>query len=203
MNTQVEELPESRVRIDAEVDSAKVESQMEAAAKQMAAQMKLPGFRKGKVPPQMVIQRLGRGAVLEEALRHALPEWYEEALIDAGINPIGDPQLDVKDFPEVGQPMAFSVEVSVLPKATLGDYKGLEVGKADIEVPEDIIDREVERIQESLSSLQPVERAAADGDHLMINYVGRIDGEKFDGEKPTTSCLRLAPARCCRALRRP
>ena len=81
----------------------------------------MPGFRKGKVPPQLVIQRIGREAVVEQALRDALPEWYERALLDSGVAAIGDPKLDVGDLPGEGEDLAFTIEVGVRPTAELGE----------------------------------------------------------------------------------
>ena len=103
---------------------------MQRAARGLAREMRLPGFRKGKAPPSLVIQRLGRGAVLEQAMRDALPEWYERALLDSGVSPVGDPDIEVTSIPETeGEPLEFKFEVGVRPEAELGDYKGLEVGQ--------------------------------------------------------------------------
>ena len=95
----------------------------------------MPGFRKGKVPPEMVVQRLGREAVLTEALESSLGDWYERAMLDSGINPVGDPKLDLTELPDEGKPLKFSIEVAVRPGAELGEYKGLEVGREEPEVP--------------------------------------------------------------------
>lgn len=181
MQTTVTELPESRVKIDVAVDAATVAKRVDRAAASLAGEMKMPGFRKGKVPPQIVIQRIGREAVVEQALRDSLPEWYERALIKSGVSPIGDPKLDVGDLPSEGENLAFSIEVGVRPKAELGDYKGLEVGRAKIEVDDETIDAEIERLREGFGSLQPVARAAAAGDAVVIDFEGTIDGEPFEG----------------------
>lgn len=181
MQTTVTELPESRVKIDVAVDAATVAKRVDRAAASLAGEMKMPGFRKGKVPPQIVIQRIGREAVVEQALRDSLPEWYERALIKSGVSPIGDPKLDVGDLPSEGENLAFSIEVGVRPKAELGDYKGLEVGRAKIEVDDETIDAEIERLREGFGSLQPVARAAAAGDAIVIDFEGTIDGEPFEG----------------------
>jgi len=153
--------------------------------------MKMPGFRKGKVPPQIVIQRIGREAVVEQALRDSLPEWYERALIESGISPIGDPKLDVGDLPAEGEDLAFSIEMGVRPKAALGDYKGLEVGKVEVEVEDETIDAEVERIREGFGSLAPVERAAATGDAVVVDFEGTIDGEPFEGSASKDFVIEL------------
>ena len=106
-----------------------VAKRIDRAAKQLAGEMKMPGFRKGKVPPQLVIQRIGREAVLEQAVRDSLPEWYEDAIVESGVATVGDPKLDVDKLPDEGEPLEFAIEIGVRPSATLGDYKGLEVGK--------------------------------------------------------------------------
>ena len=137
MKTTVTELPDSRVKIDVSVDADALQQRLDRAAQALAGDMKLPGFRKGKVPPQLVLQRVGREAVLEQALRDSLPEWYERALIESGINPVGDPKLDVGELPAEGEDLRFSIEVGVRPKAGLGEYKGLEVGRAELEVPDE------------------------------------------------------------------
>ena len=169
------------MRVDVEVDAAEVETGMEAAARRLASDMRVPGFRKGKAPANIVVQRLGREAVLEQAVRDSLGEWYEGALAEAGVTPIGDPQLDVGDLPDAGQELKFSVEIAVLPKAELGDYKGLEVGRASGEPPEESISEELDRLREAMASVNPVEREAADGDVVVIDYAGTIDGKLFEG----------------------
>ena len=148
----------------------------------MAKEMRMPGFRKGKAPPAMAIQRLGYGPVFEEALREGLPEWYQRAVYDSGVIPIGDPEVEVTKAPEdEGETLEFKFEVGTRPKAALGKYKGLEVEKADSKVPGEIVDGEIERLQEGMSSLEVVEREAADGDHVLVDFVGSLDGEEFEG----------------------
>ncbi|MQA74444.1 MAG: trigger factor [Solirubrobacterales bacterium] len=191
MKTNVTELPESRVKIDVAVEPEALSAQIDRAAKSLAGEMKLPGFRKGKVPPQLVIQRLGREAVVEQALRDALPEWYERALLDSAVTPIGEPKLDVGDLPAAGKELSFTVEVGVRPPAELGDYKGLEVGRAEVEVPEEAIGSEVDRLREGLGSLTPVERPAAAGDAVVIDFAGTIDGEPFEGSESRDFVIEL------------
>jgi trigger factor len=181
MKTSVTELPESRVRVEVEVDAADVEHSLEHAAGHLAEDMRMPGFRKGKVPPQLVLQRLGRETVLDAALREFLPNWYERALLDTGISPIGDPSLDVSELPAAGQPLEFSIEVAVRPVAQLGEYRGLEVGKAEPDVPDEAVQSELDRLREGFASLTPVDRPAGQGDLVVIDYAGSVDGEPFEG----------------------
>jgi trigger factor len=196
MKTSVTELPNSRARVDVEVPAEDVDRQMQRAARGLAREMRLPGFRKGKAPPSLVIQRLGRGAVLEQAMRDALAEWYERALIDSGVSPVGSPDIEMTSVPEnEGDPLGFKIEVGVRPAAKLGEYRGLEVGKADPEVPDDVIDRELERMREAFAKLEPVERPAAEGDVLLVDFQGTIDGEPFEGGEAHDYLLELGEGR--------
>lgn len=182
MNTSVTDLPESRVRVEAAVPAEDVVKALQRAARGLAREMRMPGFRKGKAPPSLVIQRLGRPAVMEEAIRSSLPGWYEIALIESGISPVGDPEVEVDEIPDSdADPLTFHFEIAVRPTAQLGEYKELEVPKADTEVPDDIVEREVERLREGLAKLETVERAAAEGDAVLVDFVGSIDGEPFEG----------------------
>jgi len=181
VKTNVTELPESRVRVDVAIEPDVLAKRVDRAAKTLAGEIKMPGFRKGKVPAQLVIQRLGREAVLEQALRDSLPEWYERALLETGIATVGDPKLDVGELPPDGEELSFTIEVGVRPSAELGEYKGLDVGRPAAEVPDEAVDSEIERLREGLASLAPVERPAAAGDVVVIDYDGTIDGEAFEG----------------------
>ncbi len=141
VTTTVTELPESRVRVEAQVAAEEVERRIQQAARELGRQMRIPGFRKGKVPPTVVIRRLGREAVLDEALRSSLGAWYADAIDGAHITPVGEPDLDVpKDLPAQGEPLSFSIEIGVRPAAKLGEYKGLEVGRREPHVEDAQID---------------------------------------------------------------
>jgi len=182
MKTTVKELPNCRAEVQVEVPAAEVEKATSRAARALAKEMRMPGFRAGKAPASLVIQRVGFGSVLQEAIREALPEWYEQALFDSGVSPIGDPDIEMVSAPDdEGQPLAFKFEVGVRPEATLGDYKGLEVGKEEKEVPDEIVDTEVERVREGFARLEQVDRAGAEGDSLLIDFEGFADGSAFQG----------------------
>jgi trigger factor len=182
METTLKELPKSRVEVEVEVAAADLEKATSRAARAMAKEMRLPGFRAGKAPTSLVIQRVGFGPVLQEAVREALPEWYELALFDADVSAIGDPSIEMVSMPEnEGEPLKFKFEVGVRPAAKLGDYKGLEVGKEEQEVPDEVVDTEVERIREGFARLEQVERAGAEGDSLLIDFEGFLDGSAFQG----------------------
>ena len=192
MKTTVTELPESRARVEVEVSGEDFDRRLNRAARGLARDMRMPGFRKGKAPPALVIQRVGRGAVVEQALRDSLPEWYEQALLDSGVSPVGDPDVEVTSMPESeGDPLGFKFEVGVRPGAQLGEYKGLEVGRPGAEVPGDVVDRELERLRASAARLEPVDRPAADGDVLLVDFQGTIDAEPFEGGSATDYLLEL------------
>jgi trigger factor len=196
VTTTVTELPESRVRVEAEVAPEEVERRIQQAARELGRQMRIPGFRKGKVPPPVVIRRLGREAVLDEALRSALGTWYADAIDGAGIAPVGEPDLDVpSELPAEGQPLQFSIEIGVRPSAKLGQYKGLEVGRRETAVEEEQIDEEIERLRDRLATLETVERAADTGDHVVIDYVGSVDGTEFEGGTGRDQLLELGSGR--------
>ncbi len=196
ISTTVTELPDSRVRVEAKVAPEEVERRIQQAARELGRQMRIPGFRKGKVPPPVVIRRLGREAVLDEALRSSLGGWYADAIDRSGIAPVGEPDLDVpSELPAEGQPLAFSIEIGVRPTAKLGQYKGLEVGKREPAVEEAQIDEEIDRLRDRLAKLEPVDRAAKEGDHVVIDYVGTVDGEEFSGGTGRDQLLELGSGR--------
>jgi len=195
VKTSVTELPESRVRVQAEVAAEEVERRVQQAARELGRQMRIPGFRKGKVPPPVVIRRLGREAVLDEALRSSLGNWYVDAIDGAGIAPIGEPELDVGDLPGQGEPLAFSIEIAVRPQAKLGEYKGLEVGRREPRVDDAQIAEELERLRDRFAKLETVDRQAADGDHVVIDYLGKLGDEPFAGGEGRDQLIELGSGR--------
>jgi trigger factor len=196
VSTSTTELDDSKVRLDVEVPADEVERELQRVARAAAEDMKIPGFRKGKVPPQVVIQQLGRAALLDEAIRHGMPDWYEEAVNAAGIAAVGHPKVDVGDVPaSKGDPLTFSVEVAVRPKATLGDWKGVEAPQREPEAPEEAVNAELERMSEQLASLEPVERASQSGDFLVLDYTGYVDDEAFEGGEARGQTIELGAGR--------
>jgi trigger factor len=196
LKTNVTELPESRVRVEAEVPAEEVERRLQQAARKLGGQMRIPGFRKGKVPPPVVIRRLGREAVFDEALRSALGEWYVDAIDGAGIAPVGEPDINFsEDVPGQGEPLAFSIEIGVRPQAKLGDYKGLEVGRREPTVSDVEIDAEVHRLRDRLATLDTVERPAQSGDHVVVDYLGSVDGTAFPGGEGRDQLIELGSGR--------
>jgi trigger factor len=195
VTTKTTELDDSRVRVDVEVPAEALESALKSAAADLGREIRVPGFRSGKVPPEVVLRQVGREAVMDEALRRGLPGWYEEAVADAGITTVGDPQLDLSDLPEKGLPLAFTIEVGVVPPAKLGEYKGLEVGRREPSVDPQEVQAELERMRESLASLDTVERVAGAGDFVVIDFLGAVDGEPFEGGEARGQLVELGGGR--------
>jgi trigger factor len=195
VKTTTRELGDSRVRVEVEVEPRELERELHTAARAIGSELRVAGFRKGKVPPQVVIQRVGRQAVLDEAVRRALPGWYEAAVADAGIAAVGDPKLDLAELPERGAPLEFSIEVAVRPAATLGTYKGVEVGRRSPEVADEEVAAELERLRESLASLETVSRPAGEGDFVVVDFTGTVDGEPLAGAEARGYLLELGSGR--------
>jgi trigger factor len=177
VKTLVTELGDSRVRVQVEVSPAEVERRLERKANQLGRELKLPGFRRGKVPAPLVVQRIGRESVLEEAVRDTLSSWYSDAIEAAGIVPVGDPRLNLGELPPEGEALEFSIEIGVLPKAELGEYLGLEVPRREPAVEEEQIEREIDAMRDRLARLETAARPAAEGDFVVIDYVGSLAGE--------------------------
>ena len=195
VQTTVTELPESRVRVEAEVPPDEVERRVAAAAKRLGQGLRVPGFRAGKAPPPVIVQRMGREAVLDEAVRDSIGRWYSAAIDSAHVVPVGEPQLDMGDLPAQGEPLTFSIEIGVRPKATLGDYKGLEVGRREPDVSDEAIGSEIDRLRERSARLDTVERPAASGDFVVMDYLGKLDGEPFAGGEGRDQMVELGSGR--------
>ncbi len=195
VTTNVTELPESRVRVEAEVAPTEVEHRMQQTARKLGGQLRIPGFRKGKVPPPVVIRRLGREYVLDEALRDALGSWYVDAIDVSGIAPVGEPDINVGDLPEEGSPLTFSIEIGVRPVAKLGAYKGIEVERREAGADQEAIDAEIERLRDRFATLETVDRPAELNDHVVMDYFGKLDGEPFEGGEGRDQLLELGSGR--------
>ena len=191
VTTTVTELPESRVRVEAEVAPSEVERRMQQTARKLGSNLRIPGFRKGKVPPPVVIRRLGREYVLDEAMRDALGSWYVDAVDVAGIAPVGEPDINFGELPPAGAPVTFTIEIGVRPTAKLGAYKGIEVRRREPEPADEAIDAEIERLRDRMATLENVERAAASGDHVVIDFLGKLDGVPFEGGEARDHLLEL------------
>jgi trigger factor len=173
VKTKVEELPESRVRLDVEVPEEDVAHAFEHAATDMAESLRLPGFRKGKAPVPVVVARVGREAVWQEALRGHLDSWFWSAAETSGIRPVASPEVEFDGLPDDGGTFKFSATVAVLPKPDVADWTTLEVPFAEPEVPAEAVDAELDRLRDTVAELAPVEdRAVQEGDTVVLDILG-------------------------------
>ena len=195
VTTTVTELPESRVRVEAEVPAAEVDKRVAQAARGLARNLRVPGFRAGKAPPPVVIKRVGREAVLDEAVRESIGGWYTAAIDDAGVVPVGEPDLDLSALPGEGEPLKFAIEIGVRPTATLGDYKGLEVPRREAEAGDDAVAEEVDRLRERSAKLETVDRPAQRGDFVVMDFAGSVDGTPFAGGEGRDQMVELGSGR--------
>jgi trigger factor len=173
VKTKVEELPESRVRLDVEVPEVDVAHAFEHAATDMAESLRLPGFRKGKAPVPVVVARVGREAVWQEALRGHLDSWFWSAAETSGIRPVASPEVEFDGLPDDGGTFKFSATVAVMPKPEVADWTTLEVPFAEAEVPAEAVDAELDRLRDTVAELAPVEdRAVREGDTVVLDILG-------------------------------
>ncbi|HEY7965751.1 MAG TPA: trigger factor [Solirubrobacteraceae bacterium] len=191
VSTNLSELADSRVHLDVEVEPAEVARALDAAAAKLGRDLRLPGFRKGKVPAPVVLGRLGREAVLDEAVRDRLGRWYAAAIRDAGVATVGDPELSLGELPPEGEPVRFSIEIGVRPVAKHANWRGLEVARRAPAVEEAEVERQIEQVRERLARLEPVERPATAGDYLVVDYKGTIDGEPIQGGEARAQLIEL------------
>lgn len=176
LTAEVTPLDENKVRLDVAVPEDEVQRRMDRAIRRLGREVRVPGFRPGKAPAEVIVQRVGHDAVVQEMLRGALGDWYSEAVTETGIVPIDEPDLDLESVPDEGD-LTFTATVQVRPRATLGDWSGLEIGKADVELPDGALDAQLQSLRERAATLVPVERAAGKGDFVIIDFDGTLNGK--------------------------
>lgn len=174
MKTDVETLSPTRVKLSVEMPFDELQPSFDEAYKTIAKQVSIPGFRKGKVPARVIEQRFGRGAVLEEVINDAVPKAYENALREKEIVPVGRPEVDVTEI-EDGQHVKFTAEVDVRPEFELPDYKAISVEVDPATASDADIDEHIDNLRTRFASLKDVDRAAKDGDVLLVDISGATD----------------------------
>jgi trigger factor len=179
MSAQVEELPENKVRLTVDVPGADVHHAVEHAASDLAESVKIPGFRKGKVPLPVLVSRIGKERLYSEAIESHIAGWYGNAVARARIRPAEQPQLDYELPTSDDQDWRFTATVSVLPKPAVADWTRLQVPYAEAEVPEDYVDHELSVLRSTVAELSPVEdRPAQQGDTVVIDLVAGDGGQR-------------------------
>mgnify|MGYP000483437733 CR=1 FL=1 len=181
MKSAVENLSPTRVKLTVEVPSEELQPHVDAALKSIGSQINVPGFRQGKVPTRIIEQRVGKGAVIQEAVNEALPEFFGQAVDETGVEPIGQPEVDITEVPMAdGEQLKFTVEVDVRPEVTLPDYDGIEIQVDNLEVTDEDVEAKLTELRERFGTLVGVERAAQTGDFVSIDLKATMDGEDVD-----------------------
>jgi trigger factor len=179
VKSAVETLTPTRVKLTVEVPFDELKPSLDAAYKRIAGQVSIPGFRRGKVPAAIIDQRVGRGAVLDEAINEHLPKAYNAAAQEHGVKALGQPEVDVTEFAD-GEQLTFTAEVDVRPEIELPDYDGLEVVVDDAAVTDADVDEQLTSLAARFASLTPVERPVEDGDFVTIDLSATHDGHPVE-----------------------
>lgn len=180
MQSAVETLSPTRVRLTVTVPFDELKPELDAAYKKIGSQVRIQGFRPGKVPPRILDQRVGRGVVLDEAVNSAIPRLYGEALQAEDIAPVSQPDLNVTEFAD-GDKLAFTAELDIRPEFDIPSFDSLMVTVEDVEVDESKVDEQLESLRERFAKLAPVSRPAQDGDYVTIDLAATVDGEEVPG----------------------
>ena len=179
MKTDVEELTPTRVKLTVEVPFDELKPNLDKAYKEISQQVRIKGFRPGKVPAPLIDKYVGRGAVLQEAVNDALPELYGRAVEQSEIFVLGQPDVEVTELDD-GKQFAFTAEVDIRPKFEVPDYDGLEVVVDDAEVTEEQVEETLGNLRERFASLTNADRPAEEGDFVTVDLVAKIDGEEVE-----------------------
>lgn len=181
MSVQVEKLEKSMAKLTITVEAAKFDAAVDSAYQKNKGKIALPGFRKGKAPRAMIEKMYGTGVFYEDAANELIPEAYETAAKESELEIVAQPEIEVTQM-EKGTDFIFTVTVAIKPEVTLGDYKGIEVEKKEAEVSEEEITAEIDKAREANSRLITIEdRATEDGDTVIIDFDGYVDGKQFEG----------------------
>lgn len=183
MSLKVENLEHNMVKLTIEVSAEEFEKAMQSSYVKNKGRINIPGFRKGKAPRQMIEKMYGAGIFYEDAANEIIPAAYDREAAECGLELVSQPKIEVTQI-EKGKPFIFTAEVAVKPEVTLGEYKGLEVPKADLAVTDGEVDAEVDKEREKNSRMIDVDdRAVANGDIIKLDFDGSVDGVPFEGGK--------------------
>lgn len=180
MKSAIETLSPTRVRLSIEVGFDELRPHISKAYKSIAEKVAIPGFRKGKVPPAMIDQRVGRGAVLDEAINDALPEFYSEATREHDVAVIGRPTVDIKELKD-NELLSFTVEVDVRPEITLPDFSAISIEVDDVALTDEEVAEQVEALRIRFGTLTEVEKVVETGDFVAIDLLATVGGKEIEG----------------------
>ncbi len=181
MSVQVERLEHNMAKLTIEVDAKEFDAAMKTAYNKSKSRFDMPGFRKGKVPMNVIEKTYGAGVFYEDAANALMQETYPAAVEESGLDIVSSPEVDVTQIGK-GQNLIYTATVAVKPEVTLGEYKGLTVEKDSVEVSEEEIDAEINKeLEKNARKVEVTDRAVKEGDIIKLNYAGEIDGVPFDG----------------------
>jgi trigger factor len=184
VKSAVESVNQTRVRLTVEVAFEELKPDLDSAYREIGRQVRISGFRPGKVPARILDQRIGRSAVLEQAIQEAVPRLYGDALRENDVQGIGQPSVEVTRFSD-GEELVFTAEVDVRPEVTLPEYNGIAVTVDDAEVTEDDVDEQLASLRERFATLTTIDRAVDDGDFVLLDLQASVDGEEVAGSSAT------------------
>ncbi|GAA0478172.1 trigger factor [Actinoplanes capillaceus] len=184
MKSTVETLSPTRVKLAIEVPFEELKPSLQKAYREIGAQVQVPGFRKGKVPAAVIDQRVGRGAVLNEAVQEAIPQQILAAVQEHDVKTLGRPEVEITEFAD-NAPLKFTAEVDVRPEITVPDLSAITVTVPAVEIGDNEIDEQVNGLRERFATLKTVERAAAEGDYVQLDLNATVDGEDVPGGSAT------------------
>jgi len=191
MNVKVENIERNVVRLEIEVDAEKFEEGMRKSFAKNANRFVIPGFRRGRAPRKMVERYYGEQVLYEDAINFLCPEAYDEAVEENGIHPVDKPEIDIKQIGE-GQNFVFTAKVTTKPEVELGEYKGIEVQKIEVNITDEDVEKELQKVAEKNARLVTVEdRGIRKDDIAVIDFEGTIDGVPFEGGKATNYSLQI------------
>jgi trigger factor len=184
VKSTVETLSPTRVRLAIEVPFAELEPSVKKAYREIATQVTVPGFRAGKVPSKVIDQRVGRGAVLNEAVQDAIPTNIIAAIREHDVKSLGRPEVDITDFAD-GEPLKFTAEVDVRPEITVPELESIEVSVDELQIADSEVDEQLNGLRERFATLKTIERPAATGDYVQLDLAATVDGNEVPGGSAT------------------
>ncbi|MHB8169169.1 MAG: trigger factor [Thermoleophilia bacterium] len=190
--SKARKLEGDKVELEVEVPADEVRAQVDHTLKHMASDVRIPGFRKGKIPKAVLVSRFGKEMIFSQTLKDALPGWYDRALTQAGVKPIDSPELDFDELGGQDEPYSFKATVPVAPRPQLGKYTGIEVEKEVVEVKDEEVEEPIDRLRKRAGKIEKVEgRPAASGDFVVIDFEGFVDDEPLEGGSSKDYMLEL------------
>ena len=199
MKTTVDKLSDTRVKLTVNVPFSELDKEIDAAYKAIAQQVTIPGFRKGKAPRQLIDARFGRGPVLEQVVNDMLPVKYEEAMKENDINPIGQPEVDIKQI-EDNDFVEFTAEVDVQPDIEVPDFSKIKVSVAPLKSLDEATEEQVDQLRDRFGELKETKRQLKTNDFAVIDLSAEIDGEEIEDARVEAMSYQIGSGNLIKGL---